>query len=290
MNAERFSADRFRRAEAAGRAILDRTTESLLKEFSKENSIEDLSEDMRFEHFSAFSMIRRHYSRAFSTPDVVIGGDGDGGIDAIAIIVNNNLVTDVDHLIELKEQNEYVEPTFIFVQAERSPGFTGQKIGSFGYGVQDFFATSPKLVRGSSLSNLASITDFMINEYSAVVKSPKCFMYYVTTGHWQEDPTLVAWREKEVASVKALSIFETVDMHCIGASELHALYKKTKAPITRTFVFDQRLEIPATDGVIQALLGYVPFSEFKKLLMDESGRNTNEHIGNYILDVPLMQA
>jgi hypothetical protein len=45
----------------AGRAILDRTTEALLKAFSREYSIEDLPEDKRFEHFSAFSMIRRHY-------------------------------------------------------------------------------------------------------------------------------------------------------------------------------------------------------------------------------------
>jgi hypothetical protein len=106
---------------------LDRTTDSLLKEFSKQHAIEDLPEDKRFEHFSAFSVIRRHYSRAFSTSDVVIGGDGDGGLDAVAIIINNNLVTDVDHLRELKDQNEYVEPTFIFVQSERSQALAPTK-------------------------------------------------------------------------------------------------------------------------------------------------------------------
>ena len=69
---------------------------------------------------------------------MVVGGGGDTGIDAVAIIVNNVLVTDVDVLAELADQNDYVEPTFVFVQSERSPAFRADKIGTFGFGVADF--------------------------------------------------------------------------------------------------------------------------------------------------------
>ena len=55
---------------------MDRITESLMSNFAKENEIEALPEEKRFEHFSAFSVIRRHYSRLFSTDDVVLGGGG----------------------------------------------------------------------------------------------------------------------------------------------------------------------------------------------------------------------
>ena len=102
----------------------------MLAEFSAENELAGLPEDKQFEHFAAFSMIRRHYSRAFSTTDVTLGGGADTGIDAIAIVVNNNLITDVDQVAELVDQNDYVDATFVFMQAERTEGFSAAKIGT----------------------------------------------------------------------------------------------------------------------------------------------------------------
>jgi hypothetical protein len=258
-----------RHAGATGGEMLDRVTESLLAGFSAENEIEGLPEDKRFEHFTSFSMLRRHYSRAFSTSDVVVGQGGDTGSDGIAIIVNNVLVTDADQLDELAEQNDYVEPTFIFVQSERTAGFSAAKIGTFGFGVADFFSKTPKLVRSSEVQNLAEITDLILGKYAAILKPPKCYMYYVTTGQWIGDQNLEARRAGVVADLKQLSIFENPEMLCMGATDLHRAYRATKSPITRSFLFDKRVEIPPTEGVTQAALGYLPFSEFKKLLLDD---------------------
>jgi hypothetical protein len=250
---------------------LDRITDSLLKGFSQENALDALSEDKRFEHFTAFSMLRRHYSRAFSTSDVVVGRGADTGIDAMAILVNNVLVTDIDVLAELAEQNDYVDPTFVFVQSERSAAFRADKIGSFGFGVADFFSNNPKLSRSPEITDLAAITDTIVGTYAAILRPPKCYLYYVTTGQWVSDTNLVARRDGVIADLKALAIFENPEMFCIGATELHAAYRITKSPITRNFLFDRRVEVPATDGVIQSAIGYLPFSEFKKLLLDDSG-------------------
>lgn len=239
--------------------------------FSKENGIEDLDESKRFEHFTAFSVIRRHYSRSFSTDDVVLGGGGDTGIDAIAIILNNVLVTDVDRVREIAEHNDYLEPVFIFVQSERSSSFDGSKIGNFGFGIVDFFSKQPKLPRGADISSLAEITDTILGDFAHILKPPRCYVYYVTTGQWTGDEHLVGRRDGVVEDIQALSIFERAEMTCVGASELHAIYRKTKAPISRQFLFDRRAEIPATDGVIQSAIGYLPFTEFKKLLTDDSG-------------------
>jgi hypothetical protein len=64
---------------------MDRITESLLHEFSIENTIESLPEDQRFEHFAGYVTVRRHFSQTFDTFDIVTGGGADTGIDAIAI-------------------------------------------------------------------------------------------------------------------------------------------------------------------------------------------------------------
>ncbi|MCA3155473.1 MAG: AIPR family protein [Burkholderiales bacterium] len=250
---------------------MDRVTESLLSGFSAENGIQELEEFKRFEHLAAFSVIRRHFRRTFSTSDVVLGGGADTGIDAVAIILNNVLVTDVDGVREIATQNEYLEPVFIFVQAERSASFDSAKLGNFGFGVVDFFAKKPRLPRSIEVSNLAEITDVILGEFASILRPSRCYLYYITTGIWADDEHLVGRRDAVTSDVNQLSIFQTVETHCIGASGLHALYRKTKSPVSRQFLFDRRVEIPATDGVIQSSIGFLPFSEFKKLLTDEGG-------------------
>jgi len=49
---------------AKGAAFMDRITTSILEAFSKENKLETLKEDERFEHLTAYLTIRRHFSRA----------------------------------------------------------------------------------------------------------------------------------------------------------------------------------------------------------------------------------
>src|ERR1700704_1142010 len=110
--------------------FMDRMTEATLAEFSAENALEALDEAVRFEHLTGFITLRRHFSRAFATTDIVVGGGGDSSVDSIAIIVNGALVTDIDQVEELLEQNGDLDVTFVFVQAERSPSFDGSKIGN----------------------------------------------------------------------------------------------------------------------------------------------------------------
>ena len=123
---------------------MDLITTNLLSSFVAEHELTDLKESDAFERFAAFSMIRRHYSRTFDIEDVSMGGGGDTAIDAVAVIVNNIHVTDVDSIEEVAAQNGQLDVSFIFVQARRSAGFDGSKIGDFGFGVRDFLAPSRK--------------------------------------------------------------------------------------------------------------------------------------------------
>jgi hypothetical protein len=132
---------------AKGAPFMDRITTSIIEAFSKENKLERLKEDEKFEHLAAYLTIRRHFSRALDTAAVVVGKGGDRGVDAIAIIVNGALITDVDQVQEMYDQNGYLEASFIFVQAERSASFDGAKIGTIGNGVIDFFSEHPKMDR-----------------------------------------------------------------------------------------------------------------------------------------------
>jgi hypothetical protein len=76
---------------------VDKITENLLAGFSKENGIEGLSEDTRFEHLAAFLTVRRHYSRALDSADLVTGA---GGEPTIATSMQSHAIV-FDHSLSL---------------------------------------------------------------------------------------------------------------------------------------------------------------------------------------------
>lgn len=178
---------------------MDKVTESLLAEFSKEHSLEHLKESKRFEHFSSYVVVRGEHTESFDTADIVVGDDestqggADIGIDGIAIIVNGVLVTDVEELEELIERIGYLDVAFIFVQAETSSGFEGSKVGTFGFGVVDFFRDIPKLKRNDKVAAAAEIMQAIYDKSSKFRRGNLvCKMFYVTTGKWTDDSSLNA--------------------------------------------------------------------------------------------------
>jgi hypothetical protein len=176
-------------------AFMDRITTALLNEFSTEHELGKLDESKRFEHFASFVAISRNYVETFDTDDVVVGNGGDAGIDAVAIIVNGTLVTEVDTVEELATHNNYLDVTFVFVQADRGSSFDGAKIGNFGFGVDDFFNAKPKLKRNDKVHAAAEIMAAIYDRSAKFVRgNPVCRLYYVTTGKWVADANLEARR------------------------------------------------------------------------------------------------
>lgn len=251
---------------------MDKITEGIIAEFTKSRDLQGLAQDSQFEHLAAFITLRRHHTRTFDTSDIVVGSGGDTAIDSVAIIVNGALVTDADATYELIERNGYVEATFVFSQAERSGSFDGSKIGDFGFGVDDFFNETPKMVRNERIQESANFVRSLYERHGASFRGkPQCRLYYVTTGTWKNDQNLLARIEGEKARLSDRQVFGSIDFQCIGADELHRLYNQTKNAIRRDFSFTDSREIPAIEGVKQAYLGFVPAPRLIKLISDDSG-------------------
>lgn len=252
---------------------MDRITSALLAEFCKSFDLEKQKEDAQFETFATYLTVRKHYSEtAFDPSDLVMGSGSDTGIDGLAIIVNNNLVTDVDEVEELAKLNGYLEVAFVFVQAERTAGFDTAKIGQFGFGVRDFFGKG-SLPRNDAVKNAAEVMTAIFQHSGRFSKgNPACYLYYVTTGRWQEDANLTTRYRAEVSDLQATGNFSRVEFFPIGADQIQKLYNESKNAITREFVFEQRTVIPDIANVKEAHLGYMGAPEFLKLVCDDEGK------------------
>lgn len=249
---------------------MDRITKSLLTEFTVEQDITSLAEDKQFEHFASFLTIGKFLSEGFSTSEVVIGSGGDTGIDGLAIIVNGSIVEDVNSVSEFADQNGFLDVSFIFVQAERSPNFETAKIGQFSFGVLDFFKENPVLPRGNEITALSSIMTAIYAQSSKFKRgNPTCKLYYVTTGSWTGDVALEARRKAAVDDLTALRIFRSVEFIPVGADAIQRLNRESRNSISREFEFSQKTVVPDIDGVSEAYVGLLQASEFLRLIQGD---------------------
>ena len=165
----------------------------------------------------------------FDTADLVTGAGGDTGIDAIAILINGSLVTDSELVAELAKTNGYLDVTFVFVQAERSAAFDGAKIGTFGFGVGDFFRDLPQLPRNEAIREAASIMSAIFALSSRFTRgNPVCRLYYVTTGRWVNDANLVARQQVIVDDLRTTHLFRDVEFIDVDADTIQRFYNQTK--------------------------------------------------------------
>jgi hypothetical protein len=251
---------------------MDRITEGFLNEFSSEFGISYLPEKDRFEQFCGWLAVRRHYSDStFDPDDLVTGSGGDTGFDSVAIIVNNNLVTDVDTVEDLLSLNGYLDVTFVFVQSSRSPHFEGAKIGTLGFGVKDFFGDG-KLTRNDAVKGYAEIMKALYDKSAKFrPKNPSCHLYYATTGTWNNEPDLLTRLGAEMSDLTNTGMFSNVRFWVIGAQQIHSLYRQSKNSISREFVFDKKVVVPEVAGVTAAYLGFLSGPDLLKLVCDDEG-------------------
>lgn len=87
---------------------MDQITKHLMQEFASQNSLDQLTEEKQFEHFSSFVTTSDHVSDSFDTTDAVIGSGADCAMDAITLIVNGVVVTDPEEIQELASTNKYI--------------------------------------------------------------------------------------------------------------------------------------------------------------------------------------
>jgi hypothetical protein len=252
---------------------MDRITKNLLSDFAKEHSLQSLSEEETFEHFTAYLVTTIHYNETFS-PDLVTTGPGEIGIDGIAILVNGMLIEDPYEIDDLANNNSYVDATIVFVQTERSQKFDMAKAGHFGFAVQDFFSETPQLNQNQTIQLKRRIMDQILRHSSKFRRgNPQCFLYYVTTGNWNHDHNLSARKKSVENDLQSLGLFRNVSFEYVDASYLQKLYRDSQNAITKEIVFTYRTTVPDLPNVEQSYLGLLQVSEFLKLI-----ENSNQEI------------
>lgn len=254
---------------------MDRITQSLITELLTNLEINSEGESKDFEKLSNYTVVSNEYNKTFDIDTLTVGDGNDTGIDGIAIIVNGQLVESTDEVDDLLEKNNSLEIEFLFVQSKTSPSFDGADMNNFLFGVLDFFSTKPRLVRNEDIKRFAEVSNYIINKAPRFKENPSLKLYYITTGKWNNDANLMGIIENGTSNLEQTNLFEKVNFYPFGARELATAYRKTKESISTTINFSNRITLPKINGVSQAYIGLLPYSEFLKIVSDNDDNLLN---------------
>lgn len=250
---------------------MDRITKKLLQDFLQAQEMQPSEESNDFELFCNYSILSNEYNKTFDAKSVTVGAGSDTGIDGLAIIVNGHLVEDADEVDHLLESNGFLDVTYLFIQAKTSSSFDTKEMHGFYFGVSDFFSEEPMLPRNDDIIRYSELSEHIFDNASDFKKNPVCKTFFITTGIANEDQNILAVMNSSTKELESYNLFERVESKIIGANELGKLYRKTKNPITSKFTFANKITLPEIQGIDQSFYGVLPFSELRKLLIDDNG-------------------
>lgn len=266
----------------------DQILASFLAAFSREHEFDaGLSEQQLFEHFANYAVLSRLYSGTVDLETLETGGAF--GIDGLAIIANDILVTSEEEIVDIARRS--LDVSFVFVQAKTSPSFDMGDILKFLEAVDDFFAEESISNPNAQMKALRGLRSAVFRQSLKMDAPPSCELYYVCTGKWLDDAALsqlIERKRTEIATKRGLGEIKFVP---VDLEKLKGYYRSIKQRVVKKFTFEKRSVIPRVAGVDQAYIGVVSAREFLKLITDPDGNIERglfyENVRDYLGDNPV---
>ena len=268
----------------------DLVLEGFVNSFASARGLTHLKSDELFEAFTASSIFRKYHQSDITDIEegVLVGGSGDGGLDAVAIMVNGRPARTEEDVKFFVDNLRRLDVEFVFVQAKSSSSFNAAEIGSFVFGVEQFFAavlgSEPKIEFNAEVQQLVDLTYFHYNQMTSYVyrqsikmqENPQCFLYYVTAGKWTEAPDPSGRLKDGQDRLRQLNIFSDVHTAAVDAELLKVTYRELERGVVKDVEFSKTAVFPRIEGVDDAYIGLLPGDEFIRLVSTNDGELNRE--------------
>ncbi len=263
---------------------MNRIIKSFLDTHVKEYEIESLKEETAFEHFVNRCIINKYSNERFD-PEIIMTDDGEKGLDGVAIIINEQIITDIEQAENILNNGSNLDVSFVFIQSKTSDSFKGSEIGDFVYGVKAFFENRDNRPEtNEKMENLISIKDYIYANSINLSRAPSVDLYYACCGKWDENNGLQSRIDIEIKPLKENANFGNVCFLKYDCEKIISSYKELKKKISREITMEKRATFPLINGVKQAYIGFVKCKDYIKLLIDSDGKVMNNIFEDNVRD------
>lgn len=215
---------------------LNKILMGILNDFKRDYLFEDMAVSREFEYLVNYLIISKFHPDAFidrgDLSRVVVDEKSQFGLDAMAFIVNGNLVLGKDDIVTYaKSQKLDVDILFIQTKTEEKCDIgdllkTIQATKNF---LKDFDAVTEK---NENIINAKEIYDELFkydNFKHCTMQSPKCHIYYVTAANeWERNQVenICNGAKQEITTI--LSDIKDVEVRVLGKQDIIDNYRELK--------------------------------------------------------------
>ncbi|MFH7014862.1 AIPR family protein [Flavobacterium sp. FlaQc-47] len=253
--------------------MIDRITQSLLKDFQSKFDFENVEDNDLFEHFVNYTILEKKLEDRIDEDvlnQINIGVNGTFGLDGFAILVNKHLITSIEDLDEILDNNSKPVAEVFFIQSKTSNSFEIKEISSFGNSIEDFVSIEQKYSWNKNAENFIELFKHLTNRANDLETNPSCQIVYSTLGEYHNDINTEAEKKRILKIISDQRVFNKVEFNFLDYSNLQSDYKKIGQKISRTFAFSQKTLMPDIDNVKEAYIGVVPATTIIDLIEEDS--------------------
>ena len=259
---------------------MDRITKSYLDEFIRIFDYGDLSLTRAFELFSNYCVVSKHLTNeTFSNAGqeaVCQDTYTNVAFDGLAIIMNGHLVSSKTGIDDILSSNSNVEIEIVVVEtkasitsAEAVDTLCSNLVNAFSVAYEDIAIDA--IAANDEDDNQISY----IYSKSATLSShglPQLFVYFVADGIEKAIEGQIKLQLSQVSDIfKSKGIFSSIQMNLWNGKDLVREYDRSKFRKDVTVKIQNMLPFPSIKSITNGYVCFVPFSEFKKLIIDENG-------------------
>lgn len=249
---------------------MDKILENFLEDFCDEYELSHLKKDKQFEHFVNYCVISNIETSREIVEQINVGGDSNPGIDGLAIVVNDHVVTTEEEVDYFHDGLKRLDVEFFFVQSKTSAKFEMAQVNNFLFSVKSFFSDA-SLKFEDEVLNLRDLKDYIFDQSIKMEQSPVLKLSFATTGTWIGDQNLTSLVDTSKKELMQTGLFREVLFQPIDINKLKSLYRESKHKITREINFEKHTILPKIDGVTESYIGFIPASEIVNLVSNSEG-------------------
>ena len=261
---------------------LNKILSGMLQDFKNRFSLDDIEEESKsFEYLVNYLMVSMYHPDAFSDRGdfdaLVVDEKGQFGLDAVAVIVNGNLVLSKEDIVTYAK-SKYLDIDILFIQSKTEEKCDSGDLLKTIQATKNFFEDFDKITeKNENIYNAREIVD-EIFEYDNFQycsnNSPKCHIYYACAANqWNESliGDICESNEREIKNLKDGDL-KDVEIKIIDRKYLIRAYREIQNHISVKIHFKNCLTLDKIKGVNEAYIGYLSGEEYLKIIMNSEGR------------------
>ncbi len=241
-----------------GTHSFDLTIDQFLNDYSRKRKIDEDHKPRLFAICTVDNIVSRYVKNSYKAKDIFADGQNDTGIDGLAIIVNDQLVTSLDDIERIISEDRVLSTRFVFVQATMDREFREQKMTAFAHGVWKFFHPDDLGPRNDHIAHATKLKDALFEKSHWMHSGrPELHMYYLSAGRWKGDTVLEGTVVGAEALLEGTNLFKNVSFTPLDFRGFLDLRRNQQQRNTGELHSYRLRELPQMRGVSLAFLGAI---------------------------------